>query len=221
MRPAPIVLAFDTSAAHCAAALLSGGAIVAARREEMGRGQAERLMPLLGEMLDAAGIGWRDLDGIGVGVGPGNFTGIRIAVSAARGLALGLDVSAVGVTGFEALALGLEGPVLAILPAPRDTLYVQTVIDGQAQGTPQQLAPAELPHAFDLPPGTRLVGPGAEALAATLGLPVAPPLAAGIGPAIARIAATRLGQSLPRPAPLYLRPADAAPPSDPPPVILP
>ncbi|MGC9418589.1 MAG: tRNA (adenosine(37)-N6)-threonylcarbamoyltransferase complex dimerization subunit type 1 TsaB [Rhodovulum sp.] len=221
MRPSPTVLAFDTSAAHCAAALLSGGAIVAAHREEMGRGQAERLMPLLEEMLRDAGLGWRDLDGIGVGVGPGNFTGIRIAVSAARGLALGLGVPAVGVTGFEARALGLKGPVLVALPAPRDTLYLQLVMDGRPEGAARQMAAEDLPGAFDLPPGTRVAGHRAEALATALGIAVAPPPAEDVAAAIARLAATRLDPPQPRPAPLYLRPADAAPPADPPPVILP
>ncbi|PJE34371.1 tRNA (adenosine(37)-N6)-threonylcarbamoyltransferase complex dimerization subunit type 1 TsaB, partial [Pseudooceanicola lipolyticus] len=89
MASDPTILAFDTSAAHCAAALLSGDRLLASHAEAMSRGQAERLLPLLEDMLDRAGLGWRDLDAIGVGTGPGNFTGIRIAVSAARGLALG------------------------------------------------------------------------------------------------------------------------------------
>jgi len=104
MASDPLILAFDTSAAHCAAALLSGDRIVISTAEEMTRGQAERLMPLLQELLAEAGFTWQDLSALGVGVGPGNFTGIRIAVSAARGLALGLDVPAVGVSGCEARA---------------------------------------------------------------------------------------------------------------------
>ncbi|TCO73885.1 tRNA (adenosine(37)-N6)-threonylcarbamoyltransferase complex dimerization subunit type 1 TsaB [Rhodovulum euryhalinum] len=218
MDPAPTILAFDTSAAHCAAALLHGGRIVDERHEAMGRGQAERLMPLLADILKDAGLGWGDLDGIGVGVGPGNFTGIRIAVAAARGLALGLGVPAIGVTGFEALAHDEGGPVLVALPAPRETLYLQLVGGGTA---PRHLAPDEVSGAFDLPPGTRVLGHGAEALGQALGIMALPRPLAGIAPAIARIAADRLGQAQPRPAPLYLRPADAAPPADPPPVILP
>jgi len=82
MRAGPVLLAFDTSAAHCAAAVLAGDAIRVERREPMARGQAERLMPLLEEVLAEAGLGWHDLDALAVGIGPGNFTGIRIAVSA-------------------------------------------------------------------------------------------------------------------------------------------
>ncbi|TGN47811.1 tRNA (adenosine(37)-N6)-threonylcarbamoyltransferase complex dimerization subunit type 1 TsaB, partial [Paracoccus liaowanqingii] len=102
--PDLIVLGFDTSAAHCAAALLQGGALVAARHEDMAKGQAERLMPMLEELLVEAGLGWRDLDVIGVGTGPGNFTGIRVGVAAARGLAVALRIPAIGVGAPEALA---------------------------------------------------------------------------------------------------------------------
>ena len=104
----PLILAFDTSAAHCAAALLSGDRVLARVAEAMPRGQAERLMGLLHEVLSGSGHDWRDLDAIGVGIGPGNFTGIRISVSAARGLALGLGVPAYGVL-LEGIALA--GPM--------------------------------------------------------------------------------------------------------------
>ncbi len=97
----PLVLGFDTSAAYCAAALLCGDRIIAAKAEEMRKGQVERLMPLMQEMLENAGVSWGDLTRIGVGIGPGNFTGIRIAVSAARGLALAPDTPAGGVSGGE------------------------------------------------------------------------------------------------------------------------
>ncbi|WP_273509172.1 tRNA (adenosine(37)-N6)-threonylcarbamoyltransferase complex dimerization subunit type 1 TsaB, partial [Planktotalea frisia] len=96
-----IVLGFDTSAAHVAAALLRDGEIIATAREEMSRGQAERLMVLLEELLAQNTHVWSDLDAIGVGVGPGNFTGIRVSVSAARGLALGLGIPAIGVNRFD------------------------------------------------------------------------------------------------------------------------
>ena len=71
----------------------------------MEKGQAERLMPLISELLAEAGVVLADVTAIAVGTGPGNFTGVRIAVAAARGLALGLGVPAIGVTRLEALAL--------------------------------------------------------------------------------------------------------------------
>ena len=86
---APLILAIDTSAAHCAAAVLCGDEILVSSQEEMAKGQAERLLVLVQELLVQAGKTMDQLDAIGVGVGPGNFTGIRISVSAARGLALG------------------------------------------------------------------------------------------------------------------------------------
>ena len=64
----------------------------------MAKGQAERLMPMLEELLAEAGIAWRIFAPLAVGTGPGNFTGVRISVAAARGLALGLGIPAIGVT---------------------------------------------------------------------------------------------------------------------------
>jgi tRNA A37 threonylcarbamoyladenosine modification protein TsaB len=145
MSSDPVILAFDTSAAHCAAALLSGGRIVAQRSEEMGRGQAERLMPLLQEVMDEAGLDWSGLTRIGVGVGPGIFTGIRIAVSAARGLALALDIPAIGVSGFDAIRHGAPGARAAV-PAPRDQVYLS------APGTAPVLVPCDEAGAITLPP---------------------------------------------------------------------
>ncbi|MDF2140644.1 tRNA (adenosine(37)-N6)-threonylcarbamoyltransferase complex dimerization subunit type 1 TsaB [Paenirhodobacter sp. CAU 1674] len=196
-------LGFDTSAAHCAAALLHGERLIEARAEDMPKGQAERLMPLLDEMLARAGIGWRDLAVIGVGIGPGNFTGVRISVSAARGLALALGIPAVGVSTLDALAAGQPRPLRAQIDARRDEVYVQ---DFTATGAD---APQMMPRAQ------------ADAEAAQRHMPLREGIApAELATAIARLAAARADTPQPRPAPLYLRSADAAPPSDPPPVIL-
>lgn len=216
MPPDPLVLGFDTSAAHCAAALLSGERILAQRVEEMGKGQAERLMPLLEEVLAEGRAGWADLAAIGVGVGPGNFTGIRLAVSAARGLALALDVPAVGVSAFDALAQGLPHPVLATVDARRGRSYARIV---GAEEAVHQLSPDALPPVL-ADSGLNCVGHAAEAFAAATGGRALSP-AMPMAEAIARLAASRRTQDPKRPAPLYIRGADAAPASDPPPVILP
>lgn len=166
----------------------------------MAKGQAERLVPLLEEMLVEAGIGWADLFAIGVGTGPGNFTGVRISVAAARGLALGLGIPAVGVTTLEAMALGAARPVMVVIDARRDEVYVQGFADGG--NSPAQVIAA-----------SNVLGPVIGYGGADPQFPLAE--------AIARIAAQRFVTQQPRPAPFYLRGADAAPPSDPPPVILP
>ncbi len=198
------ILAFDTSAAHCAAALLWDGGMIL-RQEPMEKGQAERLMPLLEEVLAEAGIGWADLKAIAVGTGPGNFTGVRIAVAAARGLALGLGIPAVGVTRLEALAHGLPRPLTVVEDARRGEVYVQPfTATGAGQAGLFPLDRVALPG----PVTGSAAGPAALAPA----LPIAE--------AIARIGAVRADTPQPRPAPFYLRGADAAPPSDPPPVIL-
>ena len=188
-----LVLGFDTSAAHCAAALLYGGRVVAARAEDMGRGQAEHLMPFLQDILTSQGAGWSDLARLGVGIGPGNFTGIRISVSAARGLALALGIPAVGVSSFDAIVETAGDAALPAVPAPRGQVFIR------AQGAAPRLVPAEQ---------------------AAAGLPLAfPPAPDRLAIAIARLAHAASGK-LAAPAPLYVRPADAAPPREAPPVIL-
>ena len=238
MTAAPRILAFDTSAAHCAAALLSEGEIVAARVEAMAKGQAERLMPLLEEVLADARLGWGELDALGVGTGPGNFTGVRIAVAAARGLSLSLGIPAVGVTGFEAVRQRVgaeEDPLIVTLDTQRGGLAWQAFAAGAPDGPPRFAATEEeiADERFEgRPPG--VVGPRAMALAMRLaagargGSVAARDAEASGGPAfdaadIARVAAVRLrsGGPIPRPAPVYVRPADALPPREAPPRVLP
>ena len=177
--------------------------------------QAERLMPMLEEMLADAGVAWNDLGALGVGTGPGNFTGVRIAVAAARGLSLGLGVPAIGVTVFEAMAWGHDAALVA-RDARLGQVYLQA-FGPAAFGPLLQPLDAAVPP---LPPGTPVIGDFAEDLAGRLGgLATLPRLP--LAESIARVALSRLGQDNPRPAPLYLRAPDAAPPRDPAPVILP
>lgn len=214
MPPKPLILAYDTSAAHCAAALLLGDKVLSERLEPMHKGQAERLFPMLEEVLTENGKSWSDLDALGVCVGPGNFTGVRISVSSARGLALSLCIPAVGVSKLEAMAHGTKGRVTSVLDARRDRVYAQTFQNAEQVGEPHmadlvdirgQLEEGEVfrvitEEALDIPDAQ-----SADNLVVTVG----------------HITARRHDQELPRPAPLYLRAADAAPPSDPPVVILP
>ncbi|WP_420916444.1 tRNA (adenosine(37)-N6)-threonylcarbamoyltransferase complex dimerization subunit type 1 TsaB [Pseudophaeobacter leonis] len=176
--------------------MLRGDVLLAERFEERTRGQAERLMPLLEEILTEAGVTWSDLDAIGVGVGPGNFTGIRIAVSAARGLALGLGIPAVGISGFDARdAAG----TLAAVPAPRAQVYA--ALPGEA---PRLMPESE-----------------ARDAARSAGLSFAPEASpADLAQRIAILTATRFQHCTASPAPLYLRAADAAPARDQPPQLI-
>ena len=212
MAEAGPVLAFDTSGPFVTAALVADTRVMALAHEDLARGQTERLFPLLDAMLAGAGLGWRDLVGIGVGTGPGNFTGIRIAVAAARGLALSLARPAIGVSRLEAQALDLPRPLVSTVAAPRGAVYLQTFTDSGA-GAPLLASEVDLAA---LPPGLAVVGDGAALVAPRTGgalLDAVHPLPV----ALARIAADRLDRPAPRPAPLYLKPADAAPSRDAPP----
>ena len=211
------ILGFDTSGPAVSCALMVSGAVLIARNEDMAKGQAERLLPLLEEVLAEAGVSWHALDAIAVGTGPGNFTGIRISVAAARGLALSLGVPAVGVSMLEALAFGTDAPVLSCLDARRNRLYLQRFHPTRARG-PELVALSDTDD-WALPDLT-CVGPLAQALGRELGLPIAHP-AFPPAEALVRVAATRWQTVQTPPAPLYMRAADAAPPADPPPVILP
>ncbi|MGQ3295635.1 MAG: tRNA (adenosine(37)-N6)-threonylcarbamoyltransferase complex dimerization subunit type 1 TsaB, partial [Shinella sp.] len=101
-----ILLAIDTAGTGCYAALYDTDqdTILGAAGADIGRGHAERLMDFVDAALDAAGMTLQDIGRIAVTVGPGSFTGIRVGVAAARGLALALGVPAVGVSTLAALA---------------------------------------------------------------------------------------------------------------------
>ncbi len=214
MPPKPLVLSFDTSAAHCAAALLLGDAVLSERIEPMHKGQAERLFPLLEQVLAENGMHWSDLDAIGVCVGPGNFTGVRISVAAARGLALSLNIPAVGISKLEAMVYGTKGRVSAVLDARRDRVYMQSFDNGLALNAPHMVALLDIYDHLETDEVVRVIADEA------LSVPNAQAVDRLVV-AVGHLAGQRYDQDQPRPAPLYLRPADAALPSDPPVVILP
>lgn len=182
-----MILAIDTSAAQCAVAVVDDER-VAVRRVEMTRGHAEALFPMIEEVLAELGASYEDLDRVGVCTGPGSFTGLRVGISAARGMALGSGIPAIGVTRFEAVAAEIGGPCTVQLPGRGGTVFVQDFDAGlNAIGEPR----IETGEAAELSPN-----------------PVV----------IARLASGR--EAGERPAPLYLRDADAALPREAPPVIL-
>lgn len=119
-----MILAIDTSTAACTAALFDGGggACVAQRHEIIGRGHSERLVPMIEEML-----GGCTADRILVGVGPGSFTGIRVGIAAAQGLAIGWGAELFGMSSLALLASGAPGevPVAAAMRGGHGELFVQ------------------------------------------------------------------------------------------------
>jgi tRNA threonylcarbamoyl adenosine modification protein YeaZ len=117
-----MLLAFDTSSAACTAALFDGDVCVAQRDELIGRGHSERLVPMIAELLDGRGA-----DCILVGVGPGSFTGIRVAIAAAHGLAIGWNAELHGMSSLALLAAGAanDGAVAAAVVGGHGELFVQ------------------------------------------------------------------------------------------------
>ena len=160
----PLILALDTSTAACTAALMErDGTIVAERDEVIGRGHAERLAPMIEEMLDGH-VPTRIL----VGVGPGSFTGLRVAIAAAHGMAIGWSVPLTGMNSLALLAATAppgEGKVAAAMAGGHGELFVQTFDRRKltATGPILNLSPAAAALKVDAP---LVVGSGAEALVA-------------------------------------------------------
>ncbi|RIY00782.1 tRNA (adenosine(37)-N6)-threonylcarbamoyltransferase complex dimerization subunit type 1 TsaB [Aureimonas flava] len=211
-----LLLAIDTAGERCSAAVLrlADGAILAAVDPVVGRGHAEVLMDTVAEALETAGAGWGEIVRLGVGIGPGSFTGIRVAVAAARGFELSLGVASVGVTTLEAQAepFWAEAPVLAVHDARRGEVYAALFDRGGAPlSEPEALVPgalAALARRASAP--VRLVGSGSGIAAEALGLDAARiDDTEGSAPirSLARIAARRAVAA--PPLPLYLRGADA------------
>jgi len=223
LPPSPLVLSFDTSAAHCAAALLCDDKILAQNVEYMAKGQAERLFGLLQGLLSQAGVSWHDLTCVGVGIGPGNFTGIRISVSAARGLALSLNIPAIGVSSLEAQAKNTKGTVLSVLDARMGHYYMQG-FDNSGQIDVIKYEPVHC--MLETTPVLRsrdeiaVIGHDADIVAAQVSGTVSEP-ALPLAVAIGQIAVHRIQDAARRPSPLYLRFPDAAPARDTAPKILP
>ena len=203
------ILSVDTCLAASSVAVIEDGRTLAARGEPMTRGHQERIAPLAREIAAEAGIAFTDLDRIAVTVGPGSFTGLRVGLSFAKGLAEALSISCVGVNSLEALAAssGAEGFVAAALDAKMGQVYLQVFDGGTALMAPDALdigsATARLAELYSGGPAT-IVGTGAALLdgvlseAARLDVAFADPVA------IARLAAVRPAPTH-SPRPLYLR----------------
>lgn len=120
----------------------------------MSRGHAEALFPMIEDALAELDASYSDLDRIAVCTGPGSFTGLRVGISAARGLALGCGIPAIGVTRFEAIAARTAGPCIIRIPGRSGTVYVQAFNSGPVATSEPRI---ETGDAEDLLPDPRII----------------------------------------------------------------
>jgi len=216
------VLAIDCALDACAAAVFDSdpGTVIASQSRIMSRGHAEAVMPLIARVMDEAEVEFSELDRIAVTVGPGSFTGLRVGISAARGIALAATKPAIGLTTLAGLAapyIADEGhtPVMVAIDARHDNVYMQVFgAGGRSLLTPRVVTLREAARAATSGPA-RIVGSGAELVARAWPRGAPPPEVVDQRPApdiawIARLGAVASPAEGP-PKPLYLRPPDAQP----------
>jgi tRNA threonylcarbamoyl adenosine modification protein YeaZ len=215
------VLAIDTALEACSAAVLDldRGGVIASETTVMARGHAEAVMPMIARVMDAAGIEFADLDRVAVTTGPGSFTGLRVGISAARGIALAAGKPALGLStlaGFAAPLIAEDDStqVVAAIDARHDHVYLQVFgAAGRTLVAPRIASLRDAVRAAMTGPA-RIVGSGARLMAAAWPKEADAPLqveqrsAPDIG-WIARLAAASEGYGPPKP--LYLRAPDARP----------
>jgi tRNA threonylcarbamoyladenosine biosynthesis protein TsaB len=221
-----LILAIDTALDSCAAAVLDteAGGLVAHESQPMKRGHAEALMPLIARVMHQSGLSFAALDRIAVTTGPGSFTGLRVGLSAARGIALAARKPAVGLTTLSAYAAPLtsehgEHPIISAIDARHDHVYVQVVTgDGGALVRPR-VAPIE--EALDASRfgAPHLVGNAARILADRWPKTAASPVSVNpqVAPDIASVAwlGAAVDPETAPPRPFYLRAPDAKPSQQP------
>jgi tRNA threonylcarbamoyladenosine biosynthesis protein TsaB len=216
------VLAIDTALEACSAAVLDTGrrGIAASETIAMVRGHAEALMPLIARVMDIADVEFAALDRIAVTTGPGSFTGLRVGISATRGIALAAGKPAIGLStlaGFAAPLIAEDDSthVVAAIDARHDNVYLQVFgIGGRTLVAPRIATLRDAVRAAMTGPA-RIVGSAANLLAAAWPRGVDQPIAVEQCAApdigwIARLGAAATDGSGP-PKPLYLRAPDAQP----------
>jgi tRNA threonylcarbamoyladenosine biosynthesis protein TsaB len=215
------VLAIDTALEACSAAVLDTdrGGITASETLAMARGHAEALMPLIARVMNLADVEFAELDRVAVTTGPGSFTGLRVGISASRGIALAAGKPAIGLStlaGFAAPLIAEDDSthVVAAIDARRDQIYLQVFgAGGRTLVAPRIATMRDAVRAAMTGPA-RIVGSAANLLAAAWPKGADAPLlveqqsAPDIG-WIARLGAAADDHSAPKP--LYLRPPDAQP----------
>jgi tRNA threonylcarbamoyladenosine biosynthesis protein TsaB len=216
------VLAIDTALEGCSAAVLDTerGGIIASQTIAMDRGHAEAVMPLIARVMDQGAVEFSELDRIAVTTGPGSFTGLRVGISAARGIALAAGKPAIGLStlaGFAAphIAEDDSSNVVAAVDARHDHVYLQVFgTNGRTLVAPRIATMRDAVRAALTGPA-RVIGSGAQLIAAAWPKNVEPPLLVDQRGApdinwIARLGAAATDGFGP-PKPLYLRAPDAQP----------
>ena len=168
------ILAIDTALEACSAAVLETGraAVIAAETRVMARGHAEALMPMIARVMDAAHSEFAELDRIAVTVGPGSFTGLRVGISAARGIALAAGKPAIGLTtlaGFAAPHISADDtrPVAAVIDARHEHVYLQVFGPGGRTVVAPRIAPLREAVLAAESGTARIVGSAADLMAAS------------------------------------------------------
>jgi tRNA threonylcarbamoyl adenosine modification protein YeaZ len=214
------ILAIDTALAACAAAVFDTDTRTVLAVESLGmtRGHAEALMPLVARVIDQADIGFDELDRIAVSVGPGSFTGLRVGISAARGIALVSGKPAVGISTLAALAAPhiakRDGNgVVAAIDARHGHLYLQVFASNGRSLVGPQIATVDEAVADAMASPAHIVGSGASLIAAAWPVDGDDPVSIDPRDAAPIEWIARLGsiQAEIRPTPLYLRAPDAWP----------
>ena len=217
-----LILAIDTALDACAAAVLDtrAGVPVAQESQPMKRGHAEALMPLIARVMKEAGVGFAALDRIAATTGPGSFTGLRVGLSAARGIALAANKPAVGLSTLLAyaaphLANDETTPVVSVIDARHNHVYLQTFAPGGRTVIAPRIAPISEAVRIAAETPARIVGNAARLVADGLKSQGKPSIVIDdrAAPDIAWIATTgaAMDQDQAPPKPQYLRAPDAQP----------
>lgn len=220
-----LILAIDTALDACAAAVLDTGTskLIAVESQAMKRGHAEALMPLIGRVMQQAALPFAALDRIAVTTGPGSFTGLRVGLSAARGLALAAGKPAVGLTTLSAYAAPIvsesgEDPVISVIDARHDQVYFQVVSGNGSSLVRPRVGKIEEALAASRFGAPHLVGNAARILADRWPKDAAAPIKvdAQAAPDIAWVAwlGAAVSPDTAPARPFYLRAPDAKPPQD-------
>lgn len=149
------VLGIETSTPRISVALVDGDTLLGERQVMVERNRTG-LMPLVDELFTAVGLRPQALDAVAVGAGPGSFTGLRIGLSAARGIALARNIPAVGIPSLLALSLSASGPSTVLLDARRDEAYFQMFVGPGQPISKADIVPMAIAQAA-IVPGTTLI----------------------------------------------------------------